>query len=40
VAFSNGDGTWNITNGAAPDFIPDWAPTPGVRVIPGDYDGT
>ena len=22
VAFANGDGTWRITNGAAPEFIP------------------
>ena len=36
VAFSNGDGTWPITNGAAPEFIPDWA-QPGVRLITGDY---
>jgi len=37
VAFANGDGTWTITTGAAPDFIPSWANTPGVRVINGDY---
>jgi hypothetical protein len=39
VAFANGDGTWNITNGPAPEFIggDSWSSTPGVRVIPGDY---
>jgi hypothetical protein len=37
VAFSQGDGTWQITNGAAPNFIPSWAPTPGVRIVTGDY---
>ena len=39
VAFSRGDGTWDITNGAAPNFIPSWAPTPGVRVVTGDFNG-
>jgi hypothetical protein len=34
VAFANGDGTWTITNGAAPQFIESWANQPGVRVIP------
>ncbi len=38
IAFANGDGTWNITNGAAPNFIPDWAHQPGVRIIAGDYN--
>jgi hypothetical protein len=38
IAFANGDGTWNITNGAAPNFIPDWAHQPGVRVIAGNYN--
>ena len=38
IAFANGDGTWNITNGAAaPDFIPAWANQPGVRLVPGDF---
>ena len=37
IAFSNGDGTWNITNGPAPDFIPSWANQPGVRVVTGDF---
>jgi len=40
IAFANGDGTWNITNGpAGPDFIPSWANQPGVRLVPGDYNG-
>jgi hypothetical protein len=40
IAFSNGDGTWNITNGAAgPYFIPSWASEPGVRVVTGDFNG-
>jgi thermitase len=39
IAFANGDGTWTITNGAAPDFITGWAQTPGVRVITGDFNG-
>ena len=33
VAKANGDGTWTITNGAAPSFIPDWAHQPGVRIV-------
>jgi hypothetical protein len=37
IAFSQGDGTWQITNKAAPDFIPSWASTPGARIISGDY---
>jgi hypothetical protein len=39
VAFSNGDGTWKITNGAAPQFLDDWANQPGVRVVAGDFNG-
>ena len=39
VAFAKGDGTWNITNGAAPTFIGSWANTPGVRVVAGDFNG-
>jgi hypothetical protein len=39
IAFANGDGTWNISNGAAPNFIPDWANQPGVRLVPGDFNG-
>ena len=34
IAFSNGDGTWNITNGGRPDFIPSWANQPGVPSSP------
>jgi hypothetical protein len=39
VAFANGDGTWTITNGPAPEFIggDSWSSAPGVRVITGDY---
>jgi hypothetical protein len=37
IAFARGDGTWDITNGAAPNFIPNWAPTGGVRITTGDY---
>ena len=41
IAFANGDGTWNITNGAAPNFIgvANWSSTPGVRVVTGDFNG-
>ena len=39
VAFANGDGTWNITNGAVGDFITSWANQPGVRVVAGDFNG-
>jgi thermitase len=39
VAFAQGDGTWQVTNGPAPQFIPDWAHQPGVRVIAGDFNG-
>ncbi len=39
VAFSNGDGTWNVTNGGAPEFIADWAHQPGVRLVAGDFNG-
>jgi hypothetical protein len=39
VAFSNGDGTWAITNGPAVPFIggDEWASGPGVRVVTGDF---
>jgi len=39
IAFANGDGTWNITNGPAPEFIglDSWSSAPGVRVVAGDY---
>jgi len=38
VAFSNGDGTWSITNGEAAPFVggDQWASGPGVRVITGE----
>ncbi|NUU15638.1 hypothetical protein HP550_00040, partial [Cellulomonas humilata] len=39
VAFAQGDGTWQITNGSAPTFIGSWASTPGVRVVTGDFNG-
>ncbi|MEO8221792.1 MAG: S8 family serine peptidase, partial [Specibacter sp.] len=39
VAFSNGSGGWDITNGAAATFIGDWANTPGVRLVTGDFNG-
>jgi hypothetical protein len=37
IAFANGDGTWTITNGPAPDFITSWASVPAVRVVTGDF---
>jgi hypothetical protein len=39
ITFANNDGTWTITNGAAPDFISDWAHQPGVTLVPGDFNG-
>ena len=41
IAFANGDGTWNITNGPAPDFIggDSWSSPPGVRLVTGDFNG-
>jgi FG-GAP-like repeat len=38
VAFSNGDGTFRITNTAADDFAGGWAQAPGVRAVTGDFD--
>ncbi|MET8763499.1 FG-GAP-like repeat-containing protein [Lentzea sp. NPDC004782] len=38
VAFSNGDGTYTITNAGVPDF-PVWATTPGVKIVTGDFNG-
>ncbi|MFO0699352.1 MAG: hypothetical protein U0236_09000 [Nitrospira sp.] len=35
VAFAQGDGTWRVTNGGAPNFIADWAHQPGVRIVTG-----
>jgi hypothetical protein len=39
IAFAKADGSWNVTNGAAPQFIGDWASQPGVTVIAGDFNG-
>ncbi|MGY0231707.1 M4 family metallopeptidase [Longispora urticae] len=38
VAFSNGNGTFNVTNSGVPN-IPAWAATPGVKVAAGDING-
>jgi len=38
VAFSNGDGTFNITNAALNDFAA-WAGTAGTQVLTGDFNG-
>ncbi len=38
VAFSNGDGTWTITNQAAPGFAV-FAQEPNVKVLVGDFNG-
>src|SRR6478735_4752812 len=38
VAFSNGNGTFNVTNASVANF-PTWAATPGVQVVTGDFDG-
>jgi hypothetical protein len=38
VAFSNGDGTWRVTNQNAPDFGA-WAAEPNVKVLTGDFNG-
>ncbi|GIE78423.1 hypothetical protein Aph02nite_43730 [Actinoplanes philippinensis] len=37
VAFSNGDGTFRITNTALNDFAA-WAQVPGTTVVPGDFN--
>jgi hypothetical protein len=39
VAFSNGDGTWAITNGEAAPFVGvnEWVSGDGVRVATGDF---
>ena len=39
VAFANGDGTWNVTNGAAPNFIPPGRTSPACGVVSGDFNG-
>jgi hypothetical protein len=38
VAFSNGDGTFNVTNASAQDFAT-WAAQPGAKVVTGDFNG-
>ena len=38
ILFSNGDGTFEITNNSAENF-PGWAATSGVRLVPGDFRG-
>ena len=37
VATANSDGTWNITNEAAPNFITNWGHQPGVRLVSGNF---
>ena len=39
IAFAQGDGSWEITNGVTPTFIGSWANTSGVRVVTGDFNG-
>jgi pimeloyl-ACP methyl ester carboxylesterase len=38
VAFSNGDGTFTVTNAPAGYFAQSWAQTPGVHVVTGDFN--
>jgi hypothetical protein len=38
VAFSNGDGTFNVTNSTAGNF-PGWAATTNAQILVGDYNG-
>lgn len=38
VAFSNGNGTFNVTNSSVVDF-PSFATTAGVKIFAGDYNG-
>ena len=38
VAFSDGNGTFNVTNDGVPSF-PTWEATPGVTVLTGDFNG-
>ncbi len=38
VAFSNGNGTFNVTNDWLNDF-PVWAAAPGVQAVSGDFNG-
>jgi subtilisin family serine protease len=37
IAFSNGDGTFKVTNRSVPD-IPGWAAASGVQAVPGDFN--
>ncbi|MFC5101767.1 S8 family serine peptidase [Kibdelosporangium philippinense] len=37
IAFSNGNGTFNVTNNSVPNF-PDWATTPGAKIVTGDFN--
>jgi hypothetical protein len=37
VAFSNGDGTFSITNTPSGEFA-GWSQVPGVRVVSGDFN--
>lgn len=38
VAFSNGDGTFHVTNQPLSSF-PTWAATAGAQIVPGDFNG-
>jgi hypothetical protein len=38
MAFSNGNGTFTVTNTPSANFAA-WATTPGVRVVTGDFNG-
>jgi hypothetical protein len=38
VAFSNGNGTFNVTNSATPSF-PTWTTAPNAKVLVGDFNG-
>jgi hypothetical protein len=38
VAFSNGNGTFNVTNSGVANF-PSWATTPGAKPVAGDFNG-
>ena len=38
VAFSNGNGSYSVTNNAIADFAT-WAATPGVHALTGDFNG-
>ena len=39
VAFSNGDGTFRVTNNGYRDFANGWAQVPDVKVAVGDFNG-